>query len=85
MPITLRAGVLQAPTEYGIALLDEDTGRYWTLNPTAASVLRTLLAGGTHQDAARVLYTDYDTDPETATADVLDLLDELRAAHLIEA
>ena len=47
MTMRLRDGVSSAETDYGIMLLDEDSGRYWNLNPTAALVLRTLLDGGT--------------------------------------
>ena len=50
--MTMRcAGVSSAETDYGIMLLDEDSGRYWNLNPTAALVLRTLLDGGPDQAA----------------------------------
>ena len=36
MTLQLRDGVSAADTEYGITLLDEDSGQYWNLNPTAA-------------------------------------------------
>ena len=49
MMLQLRDGVSAADTDYGMALLDEDSGQYWNLNPTAALALRTLLAGGTKQ------------------------------------
>jgi hypothetical protein len=47
MMLQLRDGVSAADTDYGMALLDEDSGQYWNLNPTAALALRTLLDGGT--------------------------------------
>ena len=47
MPLKLRPGVSTADTDYGTTLLDEDSGEYFTLNPTGALVLRTLLDGGT--------------------------------------
>ena len=40
MTLKLRDGVSAADTDYGIALLDEDSGQYWILNPTAALALR---------------------------------------------
>ena len=36
MTLKLRDGVSAADTDYGIALLDEDSGQYWNLNPTGA-------------------------------------------------
>ena len=53
MALALRDGVATADTDYGITLLDEDSGQYWTLNPTAALALRTLLDGGTAAQAVR--------------------------------
>src|SRR5215207_10263453 len=80
MTLTLRPGVSTADTEYGTTLLDEDSGEYFTLNPTASLVLRTLLDGGTPRQAVEVLTAEYDVDVETAGRDVAELLDELRSA-----
>src|SRR2546425_1053219 len=41
MMLKLRDGVSAADTDYGIALLDEDSAEYWNLNPTAARLLAT--------------------------------------------
>lgn len=82
MTFTLREGVFTAETEYGIALLDENHNQYWTLNPSAAITLRTLLDGGTEADAARALTEEYQVDVDTARADVRDLVGELYAAGL---
>jgi coenzyme PQQ synthesis protein D (PqqD) len=85
MSLRLRNGVSSADTDYGIALLDEDSGQYWNLNPTAALVLRTLLDGGTPAQAARALTEQYAVDAETAGRDVQDVVDELCSAGLVEA
>ena len=53
MTLKLRDGVSAADTDYGITLLDEDSGQYWNLNPTGALVLRTLLEGGTRRRRCR--------------------------------
>ena len=53
--LTLNRSVVSTDTDYGTALLDEQSGRYWTLNPTASLVLRVLLDGGDPPQAARVL------------------------------
>ena len=66
MTLKFRDGVSTADTEYGIALLDEVSGEYWTLNPSGASVVRTLLDGGTPAEAAQVLTEEYAVDIETA-------------------
>jgi hypothetical protein len=83
MTLKLRDGVSTADTDYGIALLDEDSGEYWNLNPTGALVLRTLLEGGTPAAAAQALAERYDVDADTASRDVQDLLSGLRSAGLV--
>lgn len=84
MTFKLRNGVSTAEVDYGIALLDERGGQYWNLNPTGALVLRTLLAGGTAEEAANELAHQYAIDPETASRDVRELVDELCSAGLLE-
>jgi coenzyme PQQ synthesis protein D (PqqD) len=83
MTLKLRDGVSTAGTDYGIALLDEDSGQYWNLNPTAAVALRTLLDGGTTAEAVQELTEQYAVDADTASRDVEDLLGELHSAGLI--
>jgi hypothetical protein len=84
MTLKLRDGVSAAATDYGIALLDEDSGQYWNLNPTGALALRTLLEGGTPTQAAQALTEQYTVDADTASQDVQDLMSELRSAGLVE-
>jgi Coenzyme PQQ synthesis protein D (PqqD) len=83
MPLRLRDGVSAADTDYGITLLDEDSGQYWNLNPTGALVLRTLMDGGSSDQAVQHLTEQYDVDPETARRDVDDLLGGLHSAGLV--
>jgi Coenzyme PQQ synthesis protein D (PqqD) len=83
MTLKLRNGVSAADTDYGMALLDEDSGQYWNLNPTAALALRTLLEGGTTAQAVQELTQEYAVDADTASRDVEDLLGELHAAGLV--
>lgn len=80
----LRDGVFLAETEDGIALLDEDSGQYWNLNPTGALVLRRLLDGGTPAQAAEELANDYEVDIDSAHRDVQELVEGLEAAKLLE-
>jgi hypothetical protein len=83
MTLKLRDGVSTADTDYGIALLDEDSGEYWNLNPTGALVLQTLLEGGSSTDAVQALVERYDVDADSASRDVQDLLDGLQSAGLV--
>jgi hypothetical protein len=84
MTLKLRDRVSVADTEYGIVLLDEDSGEYWNLNPTGAVVVRTLLEGGSAADAAQQLAEEYAIDPDTARRDVHDLVAGLRSAGLTQ-
>ena len=84
MTFKLRDGVSAADTDYGITLLDEDSGQYWNLNPTAALALRTLLDGGTPAQAVQELTEQYAVDADTASRDVEALVGELRSAGLVK-
>jgi Coenzyme PQQ synthesis protein D (PqqD) len=84
MTLKLRGGVSVADTEYGMALLDEDSGQYWNLNPTGALALRMLLDGGTTAQAVQELTEQYAVDAETASQDIEDLVGELHAANLVK-
>ncbi|MGH2705904.1 MAG: lasso peptide biosynthesis PqqD family chaperone [Actinomycetota bacterium] len=84
MAFKLRRKVSIAEVEYGTALLDEERGQYWTLNPTGALILQTLLGGGSLELAAQVLTDEYEVDLETAGEDVQALVDDLSSAGLLE-
>ena len=84
MTLKLRNGVSAADTDYGIVLLDEDSGQYWNLNPSAARVLRLLMDGGTSAEAVRQLTERYAVDADGAGRDVADLVERLRSAGLVE-
>jgi hypothetical protein len=84
MTLKLRDGVSAADTDYGMALLDEDSGQYWNLNPTASLALRRLLDGGTMAQAVQELTEEYAVDADTANRDVEELLGELRSAGLVQ-
>ena len=84
MTLKLRDGVSTADTDYGMALLDEESGQYWNLNPTAALALRTLLDGGTVAQAVQELTEQYAVDAETASQDIENLLGELHSAGLVK-
>ncbi|HEV2784069.1 MAG TPA: lasso peptide biosynthesis PqqD family chaperone [Actinophytocola sp.] len=84
MALKLRPGVFDAETEYGIVLLDGESGEYFDLNPTGALVLRTMLAGGTAGQAAQALTKEFSVGIDDATRDVQELLADLRSARLVD-
>ncbi|MGV9882136.1 lasso peptide biosynthesis PqqD family chaperone [Streptomyces sp. NPDC003006] len=82
MSITLRPGILITETEYGMVLLDQHSGEYYTLNPTAALILRTLLDSSMER-AVDELTTTYDISPGAADQDITRIAGELRSAGLL--
>ncbi|MFI8192046.1 lasso peptide biosynthesis PqqD family chaperone [Streptomyces sp. NPDC085946] len=85
MTMTLRPGVVTADTEYGMALLDQKSGEYYTLNPTAALIVRTLLDGTSREQTVTSLTATYDVSAEQVEEDITRILQELRAAKLLAA
>ncbi|WP_439660225.1 lasso peptide biosynthesis PqqD family chaperone [Lentzea sp. HUAS TT2] len=84
MTLRLRDGLALADTDYGVVLLDENTGQYWELNPTGAKALRSMVEGATPAEAAQDITRLYDIDLDTATQDISDLVGELHAAGLAQ-
>lgn len=82
MSTQLRKHVIRTETEYGAVLLDERTGRYWTLNPTADLAVGVLAGGGTLAQAASAVTAAFDVDAATARSDVEQLVATLRSAGL---
>ncbi|MGH3831854.1 MAG: lasso peptide biosynthesis PqqD family chaperone [Pseudonocardiaceae bacterium] len=81
----LQAQVTACPTDDGMALLDERTGRYWHLNTTGAAILTALLNGATPEQVTNRLVTARPVSHQRATADVTALLNHLTRANLINA
>ncbi|MGI5170111.1 lasso peptide biosynthesis PqqD family chaperone [Spirillospora sp. CA-253888] len=79
----LSPGVSAADTEDGMVLLDERTGRYWTLNMTGRLVVRTLLDGGTAADAVAELARRFPSAAGRTPRDVDGVLEALRRAELV--
>lgn len=82
MALRFGADVSTAETAYGTVLLDERSGEYWELNPTATLVVRTLLDGGDETAAVEALTAAFDISRDQALDDVTQLLRELRTAGL---
>ncbi|MGW0808624.1 lasso peptide biosynthesis PqqD family chaperone [Nonomuraea sp. NPDC002799] len=80
----LNAEVSTADTEYGMILLHERSGRYWQLNETGALIVRTLLDGGSAEQAVRRLTEHYAVGPSQAEQDVQTLVAGLAAAGVTD-
>ncbi|MER6025168.1 lasso peptide biosynthesis PqqD family chaperone [Streptomyces sp. NPDC001851] len=84
MALRFGADISTAKTDYGTVLLDQRSGVYWELNPTATLVVHTLMAGGDEAAAAEAVTKAFDVDPDRARADVTALVEQLRADGLAE-
>ncbi|MFE1437419.1 lasso peptide biosynthesis PqqD family chaperone [Streptomyces sp. NPDC058739] len=82
MALRFGADVCTATTDYGTVLLDQRSGEYWELNPTATLVISTLMTGANEDEAATALMREYDVAEAQARDDVTALVAELRASGL---
>jgi hypothetical protein len=83
MAFKLRPDVSAADTEYGVVLLDGRDGRYYQLNGTAATAFRTLVDGGTAEQAAERLAATFDVALDRARQDVERLITRLVAIKVV--
>ncbi len=83
MPLTLRPNVSTVPTDDGMVLLDERTGRYFQLNGTGAAIARELLDGSDPEKTAARVAERYAVEPARVAADVTALMDALHKAELV--
>lgn len=73
-----------AATEYGTILLDQQSGRYYQLNPTAALVVEGLVEGAEPAVIAERLARDFDVSAEQAGTDVAELSLTLERSGTLE-
>jgi hypothetical protein len=78
--VALRQGVSFAQTRYGGVLLDEKEGVFWRLNPTAAVVISAITSGA---EPVMAVAGAFDITTDDATADIDELIAELRSAGLL--
>ncbi|UKY47814.1 PqqD family peptide modification chaperone [Streptomyces inhibens] len=78
----LRESTHPVLTDEGGALLDERTGRWTHLTPTASAAVMLLLAGATEEEAAGQYATRYGISFEQAAADVRTVAAALTAQGL---
>jgi len=75
--------VSMVSTEYGTVLLDERSGHYWQLTPSASVVMARLAEGGGVEAAVAALTDTYQVGEETARKDTLALIDRLRSLGVV--
>ena len=78
----LRESAHPVLTDEGGAILDERTGRWTHLTPTASAAVMLLLAGTTEEEAAGQYAERYGISGEHAAADVRTVTDALTAQGL---
>ena len=66
-----------------VLILDGRSDRIHKLNPTASFIWRRCEQGATAEGIASALAGEFAVDPETALADVVRTLDELRSLDLL--
>ncbi|MFE7590896.1 lasso peptide biosynthesis PqqD family chaperone [Kitasatospora sp. NPDC057512] len=84
MKLSLARDVTLTPIDTGAVLLDGRRGRYWQLNATGSAILRKLLDGDTPDTLAVLMSEAAPVSREQAHQDVMDLVDGLSAAKLVE-
>ncbi|WP_216216816.1 lasso peptide biosynthesis PqqD family chaperone [Amycolatopsis aidingensis] len=83
MPIRLNDDVSSVRTDYGMVLLDENTGRYYELSETAACVVDHLDGEHSEDRAVDALTGRFEVTDQRARADVRALVARLESAGLV--
>lgn len=84
MTIQLSADVSWCQADDAMILLHARTGRYWQLNETGSSILRSLLEGRPTTEIAASLASTTTADAVEIATDVDRLVAQLRRARLVE-
>ncbi|MFI9203200.1 lasso peptide biosynthesis PqqD family chaperone [Streptomyces sp. NPDC053048] len=79
----LRPDVTACPTDDGMVLLNERTGRFWQLNATGALIVSALLEANSPEQVVEHLARSLPVSRERAAADVARLVDDLVRAGLV--
>jgi len=77
-------GISSATVQGEAVLLDTHRGKYYSLNPTGAAVWELLLEPRSLGELRAALLERFDVEPETLSADLGQLLDDLRQHGLID-
>jgi hypothetical protein len=82
--VRLRSGLEIVEVDDGRVVLDTNGGVYWHLNQTAITMVAELSQGRAFDDLVGEIARSAGVDESRVRTDHLALLDELRAAKLIE-
>jgi len=66
-----------------VVVLQVETGKYLTLNPSASVVWQRLADGATERELVAALAVAFDVDPRQARDDVAQLLEDLRQRSVL--
>jgi Coenzyme PQQ synthesis protein D (PqqD) len=83
--VARKDGFIEAEIDREVVVLSVESGTCYGLNRTGSRVWNLLAKPGRVRDLCATLIVEYNVDPEVCEADVLDLLEELRAEGLIAA
>ncbi|WP_439033263.1 PqqD family peptide modification chaperone [Gordonia terrae] len=81
---SLSSSVVVTHTEYGAAILNADTGLYFTVNDTAADILKLVSENVPSADLPRRIVDLYDVTLDEAERGTKNIVDELVSNGVIE-
>jgi hypothetical protein len=82
--VAAKPGLVAAPMDDKLVMLDLAQGKYFGLDDVAAAIWAAVAAPVRVGDLCAQLTERYAVDPETCRADTLDFLNQLRAEGLLE-
>jgi hypothetical protein len=82
--VVRRKEILSAEVDNEVVLMSVEQGVYYGLNPVGALVWSVLREPVRVQDLCEKVVEEFDVTLEQCQPDVLELLDDLRAQHLIQ-
>jgi hypothetical protein len=83
--VVRREGLLTAPVEHELVMLDPDTSCYYRLDPVGLRVWELLAERRSVEAICRALEPEFEVSARTCRTDVLAFLDRLDHAGLLEA
>ncbi len=71
-------------TEYGAAVLDSRSGRYFQLNPIAAEMLEMLSHGKSLDEVHKTIGAEYSVEPQRVNDDLKRLISHAKASDILQ-
>ena len=76
--------VLASEVEDELVLLNQETGKYFTLDATGARMWKLIVQNGQLEQVKQAMLAEYDVEPEQLEQDLLKLVDKLVANALLQ-